>query len=1413
MESLNFDKYTRILLGFKLKLDNAGIDSTKNIVELTNGNSAVKNEIAGIFINEYNLSEDMMGKSLKDINMYMTKSGKVSFGNWMAKYINQTINESFPSECKGNYLSTFANENQLNVLELNNLKLYIIEKMNRQKQSKQFIEKAISEYMNSIGKASKTSATSANTSSNTGQIDAVLLEKINKHESILKSGAEIFNKSYSFPEEVHPESSNKTDNSFEELYEEIGRDFIEGIKPIYNVKQNRVYDSWENWYKQRKITVKDQIQNYYEPVITSLEQKVVSNINNIVCNYYDDCGKKCDLSNDVYKRTLVDINTNGGISWSGKTFLITGTGFNSIGESLIKYVLQGGGCVVTTTSQVSKVAYDRYQKLYQTNCARGSKLVVIPANLASKQDTSDVIKYIVKEGYNLDYIAPFVAMSQGGDLSQIDSKSELVFRLMTTQVLRMIGEYKKSKINNRACITTLLVPLSPNIGIFGNDGLYAESKLALRSLFYKLRSEKMDDDFNMIGISIGWTRTALMKNNDKFVDDVEKLGVKTFSIDEMAQLILLNTSSHIFNVNCSNPIEVDYSFGLDSVPNFSEKFMKIVMNYKGTNTSEIEKNESVQYNTYDYIKYPDIQKSNDNTINNYMNLDRVYVFTGYGEVSPYGSSRTRWEVEKNKVLSIESILELAKIMGIKAPNPLTSNLNDIFDFYSKKHDEMINGCGIREINPEYFMDNYDPLNKTIYKKYTLTKDSEFITVADLEEAEQYRTKYGDKCRVFKNGDEYVIRLSEGTDIYLTKSVTSNARVAGQLPNGWSAKTYGIPDDIIKNVDTIALYGLVSTAEALMMSGITDPYEFYEYIHMSKLGNTIGSGIGGQRNLIYGFGQRQFDKPLNSDIIQEMLINVMPAWINMLLLSASGPIVTPVQACATSATSVDIAVNLLETGKAYIVFVGGSEEITESSITEFRNIGANINSVDDAECGRTPRESSRPCTSTRNGFVESCGAGVQILMRASLALKMGLPIFGICAHTHTACDKQGRSVPAPGKGILTSVAEPEGEHYDVSFEKRKTEFENCIKNIPLDNNNNELITTLKNHYFHDFWKNKMSPLRGALTMWGLTADNITAVSYHGTSTKGNDYNESFINSKQMEILGRTPGNPLFVVAQKYLTGHSKGAAFAFMLNGALDMMSSNIIPGNYNLDNLGSDLTDFKDFVFLNETIYKNIDSILLKSFGFGQAGAEVLLVHPKYLYNMMTNDEINDYKMRRSKREYNYRNIYNKFICQNEGIVHIKNTPPYDEKDEIYKLTTLPKNNFTNDTDIIKTITKSMGDNTKSIGIDVQNSNEIEFDTSFIKRNFVDEELEQCGENRMRILGKFCAKEAVFKAICNLSTENRVIGNSTKHLNDIHIINDVSGCPRVKITSKELQFILKNHKIKVSITYSDTKAYAVAVTI
>ncbi|KAJ2400985.1 3-oxoacyl-[acyl-carrier-protein] synthase, partial [Coemansia sp. RSA 2530] len=247
-------------------------------------------------------------------------------------------------------------------------------------------------------------------------------------------------------------------------------------------------------------------------------------------------------------------------------------------------------------------------------------------------------------------------------------------------------------------------------------------------------------------------------------------------------------------------------------------------------------------------------------------------------------------------------------------------------------------------------------------------------------------------------------------------------VAALLPTGWSPATYGIPDDVIKQVDLVTCFALVATVEALVRSGITDPYELYQYFHISEIGNTTGSGMGGTQSLQDIFKYRHLDRELKNDVFQESFISTIQAWVNMLLMSSAGPVKPVVGACATAVLSIDVAIETIQSGKAKVMIAGGVDGTAEESSVEFTYMGATSNSVEEFASGRTPSEMCRPCTSTRNGFMEGQGGAMVTLMSASAAIEFGAPIYGIIAMSSTATDKQGQSVPAPGKGVLTSARE-------------------------------------------------------------------------------------------------------------------------------------------------------------------------------------------------------------------------------------------------------------------------------------------------------------------------------------------------------------------------------------------------------
>jgi len=221
--------------------------------------------------------------------------------------------------------------------------------------------------------------------------------------------------------------------------------------------------------------------------------------------------------------------------------------------------------------------------MYARFGGRGSQLVVVPFNQGSKQDVEALIDYIYDTkkglGWDLDFIIPFAAIPENGrEIDSIDSKSELAHRIMLTNLVRLLGAVKAKKFENgfNTRPAQVMLPLSPNHGTFGNDGLYSESKLALETLFNRWYSESWGDYLTICGAVIGWTRgTGLMSGNNVVADGVEKYGVRTFSQQEMAFNLLGLMSPAIVDLCQNEPVFADLNGGLQFLPDLKELMSKL----------------------------------------------------------------------------------------------------------------------------------------------------------------------------------------------------------------------------------------------------------------------------------------------------------------------------------------------------------------------------------------------------------------------------------------------------------------------------------------------------------------------------------------------------------------------------------------------------------------------------------------------------------------------------------------------------------------------------------------------------------------------------------------------------------------------------------------------------------------------
>ncbi|KAL2206901.1 putative 3-oxoacyl-synthase [Sarocladium strictum] len=1070
--------------------------------------------------------------------------------------------------------------------------------------------------------------------------------------------------------------------------------------------------------------------------------------------------KRAWITNDKlthkYKEAL-DSGMTKGHTFSGMRALVTGASKDSIGLGILKGLLSGGAHVVITTRSPIPKSARFFQKVFKRYGSLGSRLVLVPFNQGSRQDVDALISWIYNPidglGWDLDYIVPFAALPETGrDISHIDSGSELAHRVMLTNVIRIMGQVKamKQKLGIVTRPAQVILPLSPNHGIFGHDGLYAESKLALEATLNKWLSEGWGHFLSICGACIGWTRgTGLMSSNNFLAEGIENLGVRTYSQEEMAMYILALMSPGMVSLCQSEPLVADLTGGMDAVDDFDKAISTIrdelnelsairraiaeedridsqIVNGNGSAhelipgfQQEIRPRIGVSLGFPDILSFEEVISPLKTDLLGMVDLDQVVVIVGHSEIGPWGSSRVRWNMESHGELSPESCIEMAWMMGLieyrqgNGSNEMqhqgwvdskTKKPIDDAQVKARYESEILKHAGVRLVLQEDADESANATTRECLQEVVLEDDLEPFTTS-AEVAQHFKERHGSNVQVRKadNGGGFNVHLRKGASVLLPKAPSVGRRVAGTIPTGWDARTYGISEDIIAQVDKVTLYSLVCTVDALLSAGVRDPYEFYQHIHTSEVGICIGSGAGPISSISDMHKGRFLDETIQSDILQETFINTTGAWINMLLLSSNGPIRTPVGACATSLESLDAGHELITSGKAKMCLVGGFDDLQDDVAFEFGNLKATVNAEADLEKGRAPDEMSRPATTSRAGFVESQGCGMQILTSASLALEMGLPIYAVVALTQTASDKIGRSVPAPGQGILAASQESEScfpsPMLEIRYRKRIIDHkmaqvvEDEGHQIRLAHESNQLsppaspvaasqcldkrlenirketrlqVKHILRTYNHEFWRDEpsISPIRGALATWGLTIDDLGVASCHGTSTVKGDYNELEVLNRQLAHLGRTPGNLILTVFQKYLTGHPKGAAGAWMLNSCLQILNSGSVPGNRNLDNVDDSFKAFEHLAFLDEPIQTDgVKAFSLTSFGFGQKGAQAIGVHPKYLFATLDKERYMKYQERVLRRKSQATAEFQSRIISNK-MFSAKEKPPYTTEDE-----------------------------------------------------------------------------------------------------------------------------------------------------
>lgn len=504
--------------------------------------------------------------------------------------------------------------------------------------------------------------------------------------------------------------------------------------------------------------------------------------------------------------------------------MVTGASKGSIAASVVARLLDGGATVIATTSKLDEERLAFYRTLYRDHARYGAALWLVAANMASYSDVDALVEWIgteqteslgpqsihIKDAQTPTLLFPFAAPRVVGDLSEAGSRAEMEMKVLLWAVQRLIGGL--STIGAERDIASRLhvvLPGSPNRGMFGGDGAYGEAKSALDAVVSRWHAESSwAARVSLAHALIGWTRgTGLMGHNDAIVAAVEEAGVTTYSTDEMAALLLDLCDAESKVAAARSPIKADLTGGLAEA-NLDMAELAAKAREQMSAAAAVDEDAeapgaiaALPSPPRGFTPAPPPQCDD-------LDVDPadLVVIVGGAEIGPYGSSRTRFEMEVENELSAAGVLELAWTTGLirweDDPQPgwydtESGEMVDESELVQRYHDAVVQRVGIREFVDDGAIDpdHASPLLVSVF----LEKDFAFVvsSEADARAFVEFDPEHTVIRPVPDSTDWQVIRKA-GTEIRVPRrpscpaSSAARSRPGSTRRCGASAQTWPVP---------------------------------------------------------------------------------------------------------------------------------------------------------------------------------------------------------------------------------------------------------------------------------------------------------------------------------------------------------------------------------------------------------------------------------------------------------------------------------------------------------------------------------------------------------------------------------------------------------------------------------------------
>ena len=339
-----------------------------------------------------------------------------------------------------------------------------------------------------------------------------------------------------------------------------------------------------------------------------------------------------------------------------------------------------------------------------------------------------------------------------------------------------------------------------------------------------------------------------------------------------------------------------------------------------------------------------------------------------------------------------------------------------------------------------------------------------------------------------------------------------------------------------HMDRNCQFALAAAKEAMEQSGLME-----SGIDPFRVGTFISSGIGGLQVF-----ETEHEKLLNKGprrvspfAIPMMIANMATAHVSM-AFGLKGESYAPVSACASGTQAVGEAMRAIRHGYLDAAVAGGAEScITPVAIAGFSNMHA-------LSLEQDPEQACCPFDKKRSGFIMGEGAGILVLESLTHAKARGAHIIAEVIGYGSTSDAYHITSPDPtGEGPSRAI-------------------------------------------------------RMAMEDGGVTADDVTYINAHGTSTPINDASET-------EAIKIALGDAAYrckISSTKSMTGHLLGAAGAIEAIACAKAIEEGVIPPTIHLTE--QDEACDLDYV-PNQAVSCEVNVALSNSLGFGGHNATIAL--------------------------------------------------------------------------------------------------------------------------------------------------------------------------------------------------------------